>query len=183
MSPSEDDFEALFRTTRDQILSYLLRRCNPPEDAADLLGETYLVAWRHRHDLPVGDEARVWLYGVARRVLANHNRGALRRHNLGQRLRSQLRATDLLAPGPEEHDHDLLPKLRDALGRLSDDDRELVQLAAWEHLDTKQIAAVLGIRPGTVRTRLHRARARLRHHLQTEPSTPHPQTCVMPAAP
>lgn len=182
MSPSEDDFAALYVSTRDQILGYLLRRCSPSEDAADLLGETYLVAWRRRHDLPVGDEARLWLYGVARRVLANHDRGTQRRRDLGKRLRSQLRTADLLAPGPEEQDLDLLHQLRVALERLSEEDREIVQLAAWEELNTNQIAAVLGIRPGAARTRLQRARTRLRDHLEPQPGPP-AHTYVVPAAP
>jgi RNA polymerase sigma-70 factor (ECF subfamily) len=165
MIPSEEDFEALYTRTRDQILGYLLRRCAHPEDAADLLAEVYLVAWRRRHDLPAGDEARLWLYGVARHALANHRRGTLRRRELGQRLRSEILAANLVAAGPEERDRDLLPMLRAALHRLSDDDRELVLLAAWEQLDATQIAEVMGLSAGTVRTRLHRARTRLRQHL------------------
>lgn len=172
MTASEEDFEALYAATRDQILGYLLRRCGQPEDAADLLGEVYLVAWRRRHDLPTGDEARLWLYGVARNVLANHQRGTLRRRDLGHRLRSEILASNLVATGPEERDLDLLPALREALDRLSDDDRELVLLAAWEQLDAAQIAGVMGLRPGTVRTRLHRARTRLRQHLERNRSRP-----------
>ena len=168
MTPFERDFEALYIGTRDQILGYLLRRCGQPEDAAELLGEVYLVAWRRRHRLPAGDEARLWLYGVARNVLANDRRAKLRQHNLGQRLRADILSSELVVAGPESGDPDLLPALRAALAHLSDDDRELVLLAAWEHLEPVEIAAAMGLGAGAVRTRLYRARGRLRHHLERE---------------
>lgn len=169
MTASERDFAALYSETRDQILGYLLRRCGQPEDAAELLGEVYLVAWRRRHRLPAGDDARLWLYGVARNVLANDRRGKLRRNNLGQRLRSEILSSDLVVPGPENSDPDLLPALRAGLARLSDDDRELILLAAWERLEPAEIAATMGISAGAVRTRLYRARTRLRHHVEGAP--------------
>jgi DNA-directed RNA polymerase specialized sigma24 family protein len=60
------------------------------EDAADVVAETFLVAWRRIDDLPPGREGRLWLYGVARRVCANHLRGVRRRHRLAERLREEL---------------------------------------------------------------------------------------------
>lgn len=111
MTASERDFAALYSETRDQILGYLLRRCGQPEDAAELLGEVYLVAWRRRHRLPAGDDARLWLYGVARNVLANDRRGKLRRNNLGQRLRSEILSSDLVVPRPGEQRPRSAPRL------------------------------------------------------------------------
>ncbi|MFG2049725.1 RNA polymerase sigma factor [Micromonospora sp. NPDC048935] len=69
-------------------------------DAADVVAETFLVAWRRRQDMPVGGEARLWLYGVARRVLANQHRGGVRRQRLGERLRQQISAA-VTDPGSE----------------------------------------------------------------------------------
>ena len=69
------------------MLAYVLRRVERAEDAGDVVAETFLVAWRRMDKVPAGDEARLWLYGVARRQLANQRRGELRRSRLADRLR------------------------------------------------------------------------------------------------
>ncbi len=72
-------FEAVYRRTYEQILGYAVRRCSSPEDAADVVAETYVIAWRRIIELPDGEAGKLWLYGVARRVLANHRRSERRR--------------------------------------------------------------------------------------------------------
>src|SRR5580692_1766293 len=72
------------------ILCYVPRRTENPDDAADVIAETFLTAWRRLDAVPPGDEARLWLYGVARRVLANYRRGERRRAVLADRLRAEL---------------------------------------------------------------------------------------------
>jgi DNA-directed RNA polymerase specialized sigma24 family protein len=67
-----DRFEELYRTTRQDILAYLTRRAGDREQAADLLSETYLIAWRKLPQVPVGHEGRLWLFGVARNLLFKH---------------------------------------------------------------------------------------------------------------
>jgi RNA polymerase sigma-70 factor (ECF subfamily) len=62
------DFSALYDQTNADLLAFLLRRCPTPEDAADCLAETYLVAWSKRDRIPGGIDARPWLFGVARNV-------------------------------------------------------------------------------------------------------------------
>ncbi|MBG0823278.1 hypothetical protein HS048_21335 [Planomonospora sp. ID91781] len=74
-------FEKVYLDTYEQILGYAIRRCDCAQDAADVVAETFEIAWRRIEDLPVGDEARLWLYGVARNVVANHRRGRLRQRN------------------------------------------------------------------------------------------------------
>jgi len=147
-------FAAHFRT----LLGYALRRVGSPEDAADIVAETMLVAWRRIDEVPVDGTARLYLYGVARRVLANHRRGQLRRDRLAERLRLQLAE---VTPDPADWS-DSAAAIRDCLAQLSDDDRELIMLTAWDGLDPREAAVVLGVPARTVRTRLHRARARLR---------------------
>ena len=71
MSSAEERFTALFEATRLPLLAYAVRRVADPADAADVVAETYLVAWRRLDDVPAGACARPWLFGVARRVLAN----------------------------------------------------------------------------------------------------------------
>ncbi len=129
-----------------------------------MVAETFLVAWRRAREVPDGAEARFWLLGVARRVLANQRRGESRRTRLGERIRTELRAATAAHPAPGAPESAVM----NALGRLSSDDRELLLLAGWEELKSPQIAKVLGISAVAARTRLHRARRRLRAELATE---------------
>lgn len=70
MSSPEEQFSDLFERTHGALLGYAVRRVTDPADAADVVAETYLVAWRRLEDVPPGAQARPWLFGVARRVLA-----------------------------------------------------------------------------------------------------------------
>src|SRR3984885_8000211 len=83
-------FEVVYAAHRGPILGYVLRRTDNPDDAADVIAETFLTAWRRLEDMPRDPQARLWLYGVARRVLANHHRGERRRSALTDRLRAEL---------------------------------------------------------------------------------------------
>jgi RNA polymerase sigma-70 factor (ECF subfamily) len=173
MGPPEDDeirFRGLYDEHRRGILGYALRRVADPADAADVLAETFLTAWRRLDEVPAGDATRPWLLGVARRVLANQRRGARRHAGLADRLADEL-ATQLPAStGPESADLGL----RQALARVPGRDREVLLLSAWEGLTPAQIAAVTGVRRATVRTRLHRARRRLRAELELVRTHPTP---------
>ncbi|MEV5576702.1 sigma-70 family RNA polymerase sigma factor [Spirillospora sp. NPDC052269] len=164
MRPPEDRrrFEEVYAACHDPVLAYLMRRTDHGEDAADVLAETFLVAWRRLDEIPPGDGARPWLYGVARRTLANHHRGARRRSALSERLRAELRPHDRTS---EPHLAD--DAVADAFRGLSDDDRELLSLVGWEGLDAGQIAVVLGCSRNAARIRLHRARRRFARALES----------------
>lgn len=136
-------------------LQCYLRRRTDVSSAEDVLGEVLLVLWRRCDDIPT-DGTLAWSYAVARRCLANHRRGTHRRFRLLTRL-AELPAP----PGPEASD----PRLVDALQLLSDGDRELLRLWAWEQLPPREIAVVLDISPNAASIRLHRATGRLRNHL------------------
>ncbi len=69
-----DRFEAVYDAYYPAIHQYAARRTGSPEDAADVISETFLTAWRRIGDVPEGEDALLWLYGVARRVLANQQR-------------------------------------------------------------------------------------------------------------
>jgi len=154
-------FRRLFDLAERDILAYSLRRVGRAEDAADVVAETFLVAWRRLDEVPDGDAARLWLYGVARRQLANQRRGDLRRSALAERLR------DVLATAAMETDPpgDRAAAVNAAIERLSEDDRELLTLSSWEGLSPGELAVVLGVPAVTLRSRLHRARRRLRAEL------------------
>jgi len=160
MSPTApaERFRQLFADTERDLLAYALRRVERAEDAADVVAETFLVAWRRLETLPDGDEARPWLYGVARRQLANQRRGELRRSRLADRLRSELRVASV-SHLPDDH---RVAAVRAALARLEEEDQEILRLSSWEGLTPSQIATAMGMPAVTVRSRLHRARKRLR---------------------
>jgi RNA polymerase sigma-70 factor (ECF subfamily) len=155
-------FERLFNATCADLLAYALRRAKSPEDAADLLAETFLIAWRKFDSLPPGDEARLWLFGVARNVL---RRGASRERVLDAvvtRLAQELRDS---VPASAASLDEESPRLRAALQGLPEAQREVILLTAWEDLNPREIAAVTGAPVNLVRVRLHRARVRLRREL------------------
>ena len=154
----EARFTALFEATHRPLLAYAVRRVADPADAADVVAEAFLVAWRRLDDVPVGDDARPWMFGVARRVLANLHRGARRRLALADRLRAEVAEA---TPPPTGEVSDV----ERALARLGPDDQELLRLVAWEELARDEIALVLGISRAAVRVRLHRARRRLAEQL------------------
>jgi RNA polymerase sigma factor (sigma-70 family) len=161
----------LYRNHARDILGYALRRSRDPEDAADIVAETFLVAWRRLGEVPLDGEARLWLYGTARHVLANHARGARRRDRLTERLREELRQKL-----PVVHRTGEGSALLEALAGLGEADRELLMLIGWEELTPAQAARTLGISPLAARTRLHRARRRLRAQLAERSSSNPPNT-------
>jgi RNA polymerase sigma-70 factor (ECF subfamily) len=165
----ETRFRRLFDDAERDLLAYALRRVERPEDAADVVAETFLVAWRRLPDVPAGSEARLWLYGVARRQLANQRRGHLRRSQLVDRLRGELPAAMAAAGcGGAATDDDGAARVRAALARLTEEDRELLTLSAWEGLSPGELATALELPAVTLRSRLHRARKRLRVELDRD---------------
>ncbi|GAA4934992.1 RNA polymerase sigma factor [Actinoplanes utahensis] len=162
----EQRFRHVYASNFPALLAYASRRVDQHADASDVVAETFLVAWRRSGDLPPDDEIRLWLYGVARRVLANHHRGGTRRERLGERLRQRITAVVSRDPASE------VPQrlaVRAALARLDEPDRELIMLTTWEGLQPREAADVLGISAGAARTRLSRARARLRELIGDDP--------------
>jgi RNA polymerase sigma-70 factor (ECF subfamily) len=172
---ARDRFAALFTANSRPLLAYALRRTSPT-DAGDVVAETMLIAWRRLDELPRGGE-RLWLYGVARRVLANELRAARRRERLGARFSDEaVRATSVHRDGSVA---DLLA-IGDAVRRLAAAEREVVELAAWEGLTPAEIAVVLGVPSATVRSRLHRARQELHGRLD-DPTGPAPRPRTAPS--
>jgi RNA polymerase sigma factor (sigma-70 family) len=152
-------FEALYNRYAHLILAYAARRTESYEDAADVLADTFTVVWRRINDVPEGDEARLWIYGVARRTLANHHRGDRRRRRLDERLQREVARVVAAAQRPRESAE--IARISSAFNRLSPTDREVLTLIGWEGLHHDEVARVLGCSRARIRVRLHRARARL----------------------
>jgi RNA polymerase sigma-70 factor, ECF subfamily len=160
----QNGFEQLYADTWRDLLGYALRRTADPQDAADVVAEVFTVAWRRCADIPAGPAGRLWPFGVARHVLANHRRGELRRGNLGGALRAAL-ATGVATvadPARDVQERAEAAEVTRALRALPDADRELLTLIAWDGLSPAEAGTVLGLNAATVRVRLHRARQRLR---------------------
>ncbi len=155
-------FEQLYRATRADLLGYLVRRARSPEEAADLLAETYLIAWEKLDKLPPEPQIRLWLFGVARNLCLQRHRRTRVADALVERLAVELRSLMASADEPiDEH-------LWQALKGLPAGDREIVALSAWEGLTPREIAVVVGGSANAVRIRLHRARRRLMKQLEED---------------
>jgi RNA polymerase sigma factor (sigma-70 family) len=159
-------FESLYRRDARAVLGFALRRTERPDDAAEALSDVMLTAWRRWDDVPSDPhEARLWLYAVAHRVLANQRRSASRRSSLGEKLQRELTQ---LASRDIEGSVATRDTVMRALARLPTHEREVLVLSAWEGLQPMEIASVLRLNDATARSRLHRARMRLRSELERE---------------
>ncbi len=151
MRPSFEDFH---RHYEPFVRAYLRRRASA--DGVDgLVSEVFAIAWRRFDSVPA--DGLPWLYRTARNVVGNRYRTDARLAALNTKLRS-VPTEDLTDPADVVGERELLLA---ALGSLSDDDRELLLLVAWEGLTTAEVAQVLELSQGAVAVRLHRARRRL----------------------
>lgn len=172
---SHERFGAIYEASYGAVRRYVTHRGITGQDADDLVAETFTVAWRRLDQLPE-DDPLPWLFAVAR----NHWRNHIRKRHRDRKLISRLGGPpDVVedAPGP---DATRISDIRRALDGLSDADREILLLVAWDELSPSQAADSLGCSPGTARVRLHRARNRLARALgetidpmQTEPGREH----------
>ena len=162
--PHDDEWiTALFGRHSKAVLAYARRRLDSADDAEDVVVEVFATAWRRAADVP--DEALPWLYATAANVIAHVIRSDARRTRLGSRLAAVHPIRDDAHDDPADaiaDATDARSAVAAALDDLSEADAELIRLWAWEQLEPTEIAAVLGCSPGTARTRMHRARARLR---------------------
>ena len=154
------DLEELYRLHAGELHGYLYRRAG--DAGADLLGEVFVVALRRLDDLPQPELRRAWLFGTARRVLLAAERDS--RHRRRAECEHARFAGPDAEPVPASSNpggSDRARAVREALATLRDVDRELIRLTEWERLQVSEAAMVLGLRPGTARVRLHRARRAL----------------------
>ncbi|WP_394619857.1 RNA polymerase sigma factor [Lentzea sp. JNUCC 0626] len=167
-------FAWLFDTYAGQIRAYLAGRVGPDE-ADDLVAETFLVALKRRaaYD-PSQATARSWLYGIATNLMRNHVRQEVRT----LRLTSRAAAAE---PNIENHDTTVAARvdaearmrtLAGALAKLTEQDRDVLFLTSWAGLEPAEVADALNIPPSTVRSKLHRLRTRLQTLLANSPKEP-----------
>jgi RNA polymerase sigma-70 factor (ECF subfamily) len=178
-----ESFAEVFERHGDRVHRYVARRAGP-EIAEDLLSETFLTAFeqRGRFDPARGPGGALpWLLGIATNLLAGHRRAEARRW----RLLTQA-PPDRPEPPPADRVADRVDAatavgaLTQALAELPDGERDALLLLAWADLTYEQIAAALGVPTGTVRSRIHRARTRLRTGIASVTGTPPPERGKVP---
>ena len=157
-------FAELFDDHADAVFRHAARVLGDRTGAEDVVSLTFLEAWRLRGRLlPDGDDVRPWLFGIATNVLRNITRSG-RRH---QRALARLPAPEVVPDCADAvvdrlADTTELAAARRALEGLRPHEREVFVLCVWSQLDYAAAAEALGVPVGTVRSRLARARARLR---------------------
>lgn len=165
-----DAFGELFDEHADGVRRHAVWSGSDPVQAEDVVSLTFLEAWRICGSLhPDGDGLRPWLLGIATNVLRNRRRAA-RRHRKALR---RLPVHDTVPDFADEvvarmHDADQVAAAMAALQALRRADREVFLLCVWSQLDYAAAAEALGVPVGTVRSRLSRARTRLRALTQQE---------------
>ena len=161
----EVTFGALYQEHHPRVLAYFLRRFDR-ETALDCAADVFTVAWRRHDELPNGEEAVPWLYGVCRNVGLNQERSRRRVGRLFARLRGQRPVRpprpDIEAVRSAEHGRAI-----EALQRLRSADREILLLSTWEELPREDIARILGCSRHAVDQRIQRATKRLRREFGT----------------
>ncbi len=154
-------FELCFRAHYADVLAFSIRRLGDRSAAEDATSEVFAVAWRRRERVP--DPPLPWLYAVALRVISNQYRSTRRRRELYLRLMREA-GTGAPIDDPTDSRH-RLEAFATAFAELSESEREVLRLIAWEGLSTRDAARALGCSSGAFRVRLHRARRKLAKHL------------------
>ncbi|MFO7950708.1 MAG: sigma-70 family RNA polymerase sigma factor [Candidatus Fermentibacteraceae bacterium] len=158
----------------DGLYGYALHLTRNPEDACDLVQETYARAFKAQEQYTLGTNARAWLFAILRNTFLNQIRSASRRpkevqcdwvdelpHHGVEEIRKF---------GPDPYDQFLNDLLREdiekALDELPEPFKSAVVLCDVEGFSYKEISEILGVPIGTVRSRIHRGRSHLRKRLE-----------------
>jgi RNA polymerase sigma factor (sigma-70 family) len=161
-----EHFTVLFRRHAPHIQRYVARRLG--QDAAeDIVAETFLLAFRQRDSYDSGRaDARPWLYGIATNLIGRHRRAEVRLY----RALARTGADPVMEAFTDRVDDRVSAdaagrRLAACLARLPEELRDTLLLVAWGDLSYEQVAGALGVPAGTVRSRVSRARSKLRRAL------------------
>jgi RNA polymerase sigma-70 factor (ECF subfamily) len=157
-------FGQIFDDHARAVYRHAVRVTGDWAEAEDVVALTYLEAWRLRKRLrPDGGSVQPWLLGIATNVLRNTRRAARRHQKAMTRLAPRRDVPDFADELVERiADAELLAATRVAFTRLRPAEREVLALCVWAGLDQAEVAEALGVPLGSVRSRLSRARGRLR---------------------
>jgi RNA polymerase sigma-70 factor, ECF subfamily len=159
-------FGEIFERHAPEILRYAHARLGP-DLAQDVLAETFLAAFgRRAHYDRSRADARPWLYGIAIRQIGRQRRAGQRARRALARVPAETETGDFGDRSAERVTaQQLRPRLAAVLSGLPRRDRELLLLIAWAGLSYEEAAQALGLPVSTVRSRLHRIRAKTRQAL------------------
>lgn len=163
-----DWIEIVVDDNADDLLRYLQRRVNQPQDAADLLGRVFLRLWENGVKVPTNDiDARMWCFGIARNVLREHYRHTAKSLALANELREHLRHSEPHATAADTAAEAQIRAraVRAAVVALDERSRELVMLVHWDGFNLAEAARLLSMNESTARTRHGRALRRLEKEL------------------
>ncbi|MEO3808833.1 sigma-70 family RNA polymerase sigma factor [Sphaerisporangium sp. B11E5] len=158
-------FEAFYRRHVDAVTRFMARRVGDPHTVADLVAEVFIAVLDSAHTYRPGLGSEIgWLYGVARNTLVAERRRAAREIRLARRIdgRRLLDADDLARLEERLDAEEPARRVLAAMAALPESERAVLELVAVDQLTVGEAAAALGIRQGTARVRLHRARQSLR---------------------
>ena len=154
-------FEELFEAHYRKIVTYARRRTRSVEDADDVAGATFTVAWSRVDDFVGADEPLAWLFAVAYRTVLSQRRDVDKTMRLAEKAAaSSFDAAESVESIVEAHDE--MAHITAAAATLSEKDQELLRLVGWEERTHAEIAEILDISRVLVRTQILRARRRLR---------------------
>lgn len=155
---AEARFRRLYADAYPDVLRFVQRRTDPGQ-AEDVVAEAFMVVWRRMRELPaIQDDARAWLFGIARNCLLNDHRAQRRRAAV------TIRVAQGGADAQQRFDDGLVHRLDVAAAwpLLKPEEQETIALTLWDGLDSRQAGVVLGISAQAYRRRLSRARSALR---------------------
>lgn len=154
---ARERMRAAFEANATDLLAYLERRIDPRSSAADVLGDAMLTAWKRVDDLPSEPEqARMWLFVVARNTLLNQRRALGRQRAAVDRLRGII-VSDIAAATSDIEQAEMRSALQAAMHSLDPADAELVRLVNWDGFALAEVAKLEGLAASTVRSRYARA--------------------------
>ena len=151
------ELEDVFVAFEKQVYAYFLRLVDDPVEAEELTQETFYRACAGALRFRGESSVRTWLFGIAHRVLLEVLRGR-KKASVSLEIPHRDRPDERIAP-PEER-----IAMEDALASIDVADRELLLLVDLLGLTPTEVSATVGVAPGTLRVRLHRARAAFRRH-------------------
>lgn len=155
--PVADQFRNLFHTNYSTIFTAAYNRLNDHEGAEDAAAEVFRIAWA-RSEKRGGVPSLAWLYSTLRHVVGNEYQRRERTRRRHVQIDSEMRVHQ--QPHDERTSED--QELRALIASLKESDRELIWMAYWEDLTREEMAEILGCSVPAVRTKLVRARKRLK---------------------